>query len=420
MSVARVSPALVRRGLLAAVLAGAAFIPGHALGLASHKCTGSCGSAGTIRWTGPLARSWTAKGGVAGTVPSLGEAYAAAGSQVAAVGFGMTVEAFQASTGDPLWTAAPAGFPAGSSIVSVRVWPGTVTVGVSFPRAAAGSTARSEVVLRARTGGEIRRYRAAPYGGAVAATGASTVVVGRKSVTSYDNATGKAIWNRPTGRVPQAWRVDQGELYITVAAGGYLGAAPVTALRRINLKSGAEQVIRPAGGHFAGKLSGAFDGVVLFSGAGGLTAYGGDTGQLRWQLAGALPENVDSDRNTLYVTSASGFSGVDPQTGMRTGRMSPGSSGLYGIRRGVALGLDRGALGDAWGYNIATRRVIWTTPPVPWPHYFVDLSGIGGSADPGSSIVLLSSCAQLGTVSAGQSAQSGKVCLRPELVAVSR
>jgi hypothetical protein len=178
-------------------------------------------------------------------------------------------------------------------------------------------------------------------------------------------------------------------------------------------------VIRPAAGSFAGTLSGAVDGVVLFSGADGLAAYSGGTGQLLWQRRGT-PDTVDSESNTLYVTSRSGLVGVDPLTGTRVAKMSaPGSPGLYGIRGGTALGLDLGAAGGAWGYDIAARRVTWTTPPVPWPHYFVDLSGIGGSANPDSSTVLLSSCAELGA-SSGGSGRPGQTCLRPELVAVSR
>ena len=196
----------------------------------------------------------------------------------------MTVDAFQASNGVPLWTAPVTGFPAGASIVAVRAWPGYITVGVSFPRVAGGATARSEVIFSARTAGSsagiprprtAARWRRAPR---------ARSVVGPASVTSYNNNTGKALWSRPTGKVPQAWRVDQGQLYITVAAGGYLGNAPVTALRRISLKTGAERTIRPSGGSFAGTLSGAFDGVVLFSGSHGLAAYSGATGQLLWQL----------------------------------------------------------------------------------------------------------------------------------------
>ena len=116
------------------------------------------------------------------------------------------------------------------------------------------------------------------------------------------------------------------------------------------------------------------------------------------------------------------MTGVDPQTGIRIARMSaPGSSDLYAITGRIALGLDLGALGDAWGYDIATRRVIWTTPPLPWPHYFVDLSGIGGSADPRSSTVLLSSCAALGPAPSWRNrGRPGTPCARPELVAVNR
>jgi hypothetical protein len=403
------------------VLVGAAFIPGHAFSSASHNCTGRCGGAGTIRWVRPLPGSWTAAGGIAGTVPSVGAAYAAAGSRVAAIGFGLTVDAVQASSGAPLWTAPVTGFPAGASIVAVRTWPDYVTVGVSFPRVAGGATVRSEVIFSARTGRQLRRYPAAPYGGAVAAGAVSTVVVGPASVTSYSTGTGQALWSRPTGKVPQAWRIDQGQLYFTVATDGYLGTAPVTALRRINLKTGAERTIRPPGGSFAGTLSGAFDGVVLFSGNRGLAAYSGATGQLLWQLKGTLPEDVDAQRGILYVVSRGAVTGVDPQTGLRIARMSaPSSSDLYAIRGGIALGLDLGALGDAWGYEIASRRVIWTTPPLPWPHYFVDLSGIGGSADPRSGTVLLSSCAALGSVPAGGTGSTGPPCTRPELVVVNR
>lgn len=415
------SPRWVRRGLLAIVLVGAALLPGHAFSSASHNCTGRCGGAGTIRWVRPLPGSWAAAGGIAGTVPSAGAAYAAAGSRVAAIGFGMTVDAFQASNGVLLWTAPVTGFPAGASIVAVRSWPDYITVGVSFPRVAGGATARSEVIFSARIGRQLRRYPAAAYGGAVAAGAVTTVVVGTASVTGYNNNTGKALWSRPTGKVPQAWRVDQGQLYVTVAAGGYLGNAPVTALRRISLKTGAERTVRAPGGSFAGTLSGAFDGVVLFSGSRGLAAYSGATGQPLWQLKGTLPEDVDAQRGTLYVASRGAVTGVDPQTGIRVARMSaPSSSDLYAIRGGIALGLDLGALGDAWGLEIANRRVIWTTPPLPWPHYFVDLSGIGGSADPRSSTVLLSSCAALGPAPAGGSGAAGQPCTRPELVAVNR
>jgi outer membrane protein assembly factor BamB len=402
--------------LLAVVLIAAALLPGHALGLSARSCVARCVAAGAIRWTKPLPGAWVAKPGIGGTVPSQDEAYAAAGTDVAAVGFGLLVTAFQAHTGQPLWTTKVTGFPAGSSIESVRVWPGAVTADVTLASHQGRGPARADVLLDAATGRQIRSYPAAAYGGAVAGDAGTTVVVGPAAVTSYASRTGRVRWTRPTGSVPQYWQVDAGQLYVTIARGGYLGSAAVTALRRISVQTGAEKVIRLAGAPFAGTLAGAFDGVALLSGSGGLAGYRGLTGQLLWQLPGSLLTGVDRARGTLYVTRHGELLGIDPQTGARvTRRTPPGSAGLYGIRRGVALGLDLGPGGDAWGYSLAARRVVWTTSALPWPHYFVDLSGIGGSADPGSGTVLLTTCAQLGPMS-----PAGQQCLRPELVAVSR
>ena len=225
-------------------------------------------------------------------------------------------------------------------------------------------------------------------------------------------------------------RVDGNDLYVTVAAGGYLGTAPVTALRQISLGTGAQRMIRPHGHSFAGALSGAFHGVVIFSGASGVTAYSGATGQRLWARAQVVPGSVDEVQGRLYLTKGSTLLGVNPQTGARNRRrVAPGASGLYGVRNGVALGLDQGPEGGAWGYDVARKRVVWTSPQLPWPHYFVDLSGLGGSADGASSIVLVTSCARLGATrtaaggragSAGQPAQAGQACLRPELVAIQR
>jgi outer membrane protein assembly factor BamB len=415
----RLSSTWARRGILAAVLIGAAVIPGHAASSASRSCAQRrCGTAGAIRWVRRLPGAWTAQSGPGGTVLSIGQAHAAAGGNIAAVGLGLTIYGYDAGTGAPLWTTTLDSLPAGASIASVRAWQSVVTAGVTVPRAGAGALSRLEVVLAARTGQRIRAYPAAVYGGAVAAGAARSVIVGTRSVTSYDNATGKVIWSRPTGRIAQAWRVDSGELYVTMAAGGYLGTAPVTALWRISLRTGARRVIRPAHGFFAGTLSGAADGEVLFSAASGLSAYSGDSGRLLWQRPGVVLDTMDLARQTLYVTVGSTLIGIDPRTGRRIRHTSvPGSSGVYGVRDGVALGLDQGARGVAWGYDVARRRVIWTTAAVPWPHYFVDLSGLGGSADPASGVVLLTSCAKLGTASASG---SGRVCLRPELVAIRR
>jgi hypothetical protein len=409
-----------RRGLLAGVLIGAALIPGYATGTGSRACTAPrCGHAGTVRWIRALSGSWIADGGVIGTVPAAGQAYVAAGPQVAAIGYGTNVYGFDVRTGRPLWTAALAGFPAGASVVSVRSWADVVTAGVAYPATAAGGgTARDEVVLSARSGQETRDYPAASYGGAVAADAAHTVIVGSTSVTSYDNASGRAVWSRSTGRVPQAWRADGDYLYVTVAAGGYLGSAPVTGLRRINLRTGSERTIRPPRGSFDGTLTAAFGGVVLFSNTDGIRAYSETTGAPRWRRPGVVAESEDPVRPALYVTAGSGLTGLNPLTGVRIiGASVPDSSGVYGVRNGVALGLDQGASGDAWGYNIGERHVIWTTPSLPWPHYFVDLSGIGGSVGPANGTILLAACGRLG---AAAKPGAGPACLKPELVAINR
>src|SRR5262249_27056036 len=69
---------------------------------------------------------------------------------------------------------------------------------------------------------------------------------------------------------------------------------------------------------------------------------------------------------------------------------------------------------QAWGYDVVGQRVIWSTGALPWPHYFVDLSGIGGSTDPGGNTVILTDCAQR--------VQSGarQICQRPQLVLIDR
>ena len=87
------------------------------------------------------------------------------------------------------------------------------------------------------------------------------------------------------------------------------------------------------------------------------------------------------------------------------------------MRDGDVLGIDHGAVGKAWGYDVAAQQVLWTSLPLPWPHYFVDLSGIGGSAAPDQDAVLLAICAQVGAQPTGTSAPR---CVRPELVALNR
>jgi len=463
LGTAGASPRL-RRWVLAAALVGVALLGYPALGAAGVPPAAACRSgcrAGSvssmISWTRALPGSWQVLGGLTGTVPASGLGYLAVGDGVAALGNGLSVYAYSSATGVPLWQDTLDGFPAGAAIVSVRTWPGEVTAGVDYTQA--GQAERTEVVISGPAGTMSGRYPAAPFGGAVAGSPRYTVVVGATAVTSYDNATGRVRWRVPTGQVPQAWRTDGGTLYVAESSGGFVGSAPVTALRQINLSTGAEQVIRPLVGlSFDGTLSLAFDGVVLFSSAAGVTTYDGTTGAWLWSLAGAVPEGTDPARNRIYLTRGSSLIAVNPVTGQVTatasGSAADGSAGMFVVRDGVALGLDQGANGDAWGYDIAVQRVTLAAAGLPWPHYFVDLGGVGGSADPANDQVVIAACAQLApgpsaSPSASASAQTatapaspgsaapasaatpspspspspssapGQGCLRPELVGLS-
>jgi outer membrane protein assembly factor BamB len=426
----------IGRGVLACVLLAAIFLPGQASGAPVPRCRSvQCKSAGMVRWIRPLPGSWSAQDAVLGTVPAASsdggvdnsassggtqpgeQAYAAVDRTVAVIGVGLTVYAYDARNGHPLWTATLTGFPANAAIVSLRVWPGVVTAGVADGPLATNPP-QAAVVLAADGGQQLQTYRAASFGGAVGADARHTVVVGPVAVTSYATATGRVIWSRPIGQAGQDWRTDGGHLYVAKQAGGDLSTGPVTALRRISLSSGVEQVIRPPGGSFDGKLSAVLRDVVLFSSAQGVTAYSGTTGRLLWRLAGAVPESADVVRGLFYLNVGSTLTGVQPSTGRIitkvTGASGSGSSGVLGVRGGVALGLDQGPLGDVWGYDVAGQRVIWTTKRLAWPHYFVDLSGIGGSADPGNSTVIITACGQ--QIQVG----TGKICQAPELVAIDR
>jgi outer membrane protein assembly factor BamB len=410
----------LRRGCFAAILLGLALAPGPAS--AARPCdTRLCQAAGQARWTELLPGSWVAEPGLAGTTPAQGEAYAAIGRQLAVVGLGSTVQAYRASTGAPLWISSLAGFGAGAQIVSVRSWPKVVTAGVSVPgRSPGAASTRREVVLSAASGRLIRSYPAAEFGGAVSADAARTVIVGTTAVTCYSNRTGAVLWSRPTGPAAQAWKADGNEVYLTVAAGGYLSGAPVRALRKINLRTGAQRLIRPPGRSFQGVLTRATGGVLVFTGPRGSIAYSGSTGTWLWRRAGALPADVDPVNGLLYLSQGSALTGVDPWTGRTEAHVpsgsAPGVSGFYAVHDGTLLGLDPGATGDAWGFDVAAGRVLWTDPAVPWPHFFVDLSGIGGSAGPWSTAVLLAVCGQTGAAAPGG---SGQVCIKPELTALN-
>jgi hypothetical protein len=58
--------------------------------------------------------------------------------------------------------------------------------------------------------------------------------------------------------------------------------------------------------------------------------------------------------------------------------------------------------------------VVWTAKTVPWPHFFTDLSGLGGSVNPAGGAIVLAGCARLGVATASGAAS----CQRPELVAI--
>ncbi len=405
LGTAGASPRL-RRCTLVLVLLGVALLPYPALTAASGTPASVCRSgcrAGSvpsmIKWTRPLLGSWQVVPGLTGTVPAAGLAYVSVGYGLAAIGAGLTVSGYSDQTGAPLWAQTLTGFPAGAAIVSVRTWPGEVTAGVSY--ITAGHPQRTEVVISGPAGLPSGRYPAAIFGGAVWASAQSTVIIGSTAVTSYDNATGRVRWRVSTGSVQQAWRTDDGTLYLAESAGGFLASAPATALRLINLATGADSVIRPIENvSFPGTFSVAFDGTVLFSSARGVTAYSGTTGTWLWTIAGAVAEGTDPRQDRIYLTKGANLIAVNPLTGRVTATASgsavDGSAGLYTVRDGVALGLDQGAGGDAWGYDLDAQRVILAAAGLPWPHYFVDPGGIGGSADPASNLVVIAACARLG------------------------
>ena len=357
---ARGSPAWTRRGVLALVLLAVVFVPvpGAASGQQAPACLGCrAQSVNAERWASPLPGQWAAVDSATGTVPASGQDYVAVGGEVAAIGGGLTVTAYDLRDGKLLWQATLLA-PAGSAIMSVRAWPGVVTAGVI---GASGRT-RTEFVLDAATGQEFGSHPAAVFGGAVEASAAATVIIGPDSVTSYDNTDGKVLWGRPIGTA-QAWRADGGTLYVAESAQGYLGSAPVTGLRVIDLNSGTERTLLSPPGHpFSGTMSIAADGAVLFTSAAGVTAYSGSTGGALWSMPSAVPEGADPSADLLYLTSAGGaLVGVDPLTGAVrasvTGSTAGGAAGMYVVRGGVALGLDSGQGGDAWGYDLAAGRV---------------------------------------------------------------
>jgi hypothetical protein len=352
-------------------------------------CTGSCRVPGgqVVAWARTLSGAWSAEDGVAGTVPATGEAYISAGGGTVAEGAGLDLSGFGEASGEVRWTAYLSGFPVGSEIISVRAWPGVVTAGVLTP-----GGQRTEVALDSGTGNVLREFRAARLGGAVAASPALTVIIGTTAVTGYDTSTGRVRWRVSTGPAQQMWRVAGGMLYLTEYDRG-----SIRALRVINLGSGTQRTVLPGtGADFPGELSEVAEGDALFSGAAGVTAYDAVTGERLWFVPGAVPEGDDPFQHRLYLTAGNSLEGVAPRTGTILARI-PGSAsgaaaGIYVVRDGIALGLDAGSGGTAWGYSLAAGRVTWSVGGLGYPHYFTDLSDLGGGVATDSRLVVIAAC----------------------------
>jgi PQQ-like domain len=336
-------------------------------------------------------------------------AYVAVGSGLVVVGTGLSLTGYAQRTGEERWQTTLTA-PTGAVIMSVRAWPGVITVGLLAP----GGHARTELVLNAATGRQLQHYPAAVFGGAVTASSATTVVIGRATVTSYSNATGRIRWQRATTG-SQSWQADGQTLYVAEAPGGYLSSSPVTALQVINLKTGTERVLgSPLGQPFSGTLAMAADGAVLFASSSGVTAYSGSTGDALWTRQGWVPEGTDPAARQVDFTAADGaLLGADPLTGVVRASVpsdvATGAAAWYVVRDGVALALDSGANGAAWGYDMAKGKVTWTSSGLPWPHYFSDVAGLGGSAAATGDMVAVIACPHL--------AASQGICADPELVA---
>ena len=122
------------------------------------------------RWAKRLSGTWSAgtgrgTSGDGSTVPAIGQAYVAAGGGVAVLGTGLILTGYTLSHGKKLWQTTLSA-PVGTVIMSVRAWQGVVTAGLLAP----GDRSRTEVLIDALTGAEVRHYPAAVFGGAVAAS----------------------------------------------------------------------------------------------------------------------------------------------------------------------------------------------------------------------------------------------------------
>ena len=411
----------VARDALAVLLVGVAVTGAVAAHLDSGSCRGSdCHRVRMMRWSRPLRGSWVAQSGYGGTVFAPGEANASAAGKVAVIGYGLTLSAYEVTTGFPRWTQTLTGFPAGSAIVAVHAWQGVITVGIGLGAGpGSGTGGRRELVFDALTGKRLRSFPAADAGGAVFASQRRTVVVGRTAVTGYSNATGRAVWRDQTGAPGQSWRVAGQRLYVTISSEGASGTAPVTGVREISLASGAERLITTPGGSFDGTLSAVVGGSMVFSGDTGLSLYSTSTGQLTGVRAHAVADSTDPAKGVLYAEVSGALTALNPVTGQDEPGAAALPAGAYAVRDGVAIGLGQGSGASVWVYSVARHHVLWTARNLPWPHYFADASGLPGSVDPASQMVLLTTCAATGSAVNGTVVSgSGRACVRPQLVAL--
>ena len=400
----------LRRAVLALALLVVVLIPLPVLASDAPPRPAACGVSGCRSapvsaelWTVPLTGTWpdgtwsagTGPGttGDGGTVPVNGQAASVAvGNGLVIVGTGLSLTGYDSATGGKRWQTTLTE-PPRTEIVAVRAWPGVITVGLLAP----GGHSRTEAVLDAATGAELRHYPAAVLGGTVTASRLMTVVIGRATVTCYDNATGRVRWQRSTTG-GQSWQADGQTLYVAQAPGGYLSSSPVTALKVIDLRTGAETVLSsPEATPFSGTLAMAADRAVLFASPAGVTAYSGATGNLLWGRSGWVPEGTDPAAQQADFTTADGaLVGADPFTGTVRASLpasvATGAAALYVVRDGVALGLDSGANGTAWGYDMAKGKVKWTWPTLPWPHFYSGAAGLGGSAAASGDLVVVTAC----------------------------
>ena len=165
--------AAARRAVVALVLLAVVLFP--LPGLASDTpprppaCLGGgCRSplVSALLWTTGLDGVWSAGTGPGATgdgstVPLVGQAYVAVGPRVAVLGTGLSVTGYTLSHGKQVWQTM-LGAPDGTVIMSVRAWPGVVTVGLLAAGGPLPHRGRPRRGDRAMSCGAIRRrYSAA-------------------------------------------------------------------------------------------------------------------------------------------------------------------------------------------------------------------------------------------------------------------